>query len=113
MDLAGSFLLEEVDDGGQGVAFVEDVVEHQHRAVAQVLGRADPPVQQRALQGVAVAGGMQVGQLKREGQAWQQAAGEDQAAVHHHVDQRVLVLQAHRDVGGQLVERRVHLGRGA
>ena len=46
---------------------VEDVVEHQHRAPAQVLGRTYAPVEQGALDGVAVARGVQVGDFEREG----------------------------------------------
>jgi hypothetical protein len=63
-DFAGAFGLQVVDDGGEGVALVEDVVEHQHGAPAQILGGAHAPVEQGAFEGMAVAGGVQVGQLE-------------------------------------------------
>ena len=78
MDLARAFFLEVLDDRVQGVTFVENVVEHQHHPVAQVLARPNPPVEHGALQRVAIAGGVQVGDLERKVETWQQPAGEDQ-----------------------------------
>ena len=91
---------------GEGLAFVEDVVDHDDDAARHVLARDDLPHDLAAAVGVAVAAHVDVVEFEREVELRQQVAGEHDGAAHHAQHQREGLL-----VG--IAEARVQLGGNA
>src|SRR5690606_15402007 len=80
-DFGGAFFFAVVDNGGQGMAFVQDVVNNQDAAALGAVLRFDFPAQFSATGFLAVPGGVHVVHLERKVQAWQQPSGKHQAAI--------------------------------
>ncbi len=83
----------EVDDRTQSMPLVEDVIDDQHVTVDKGNFRLGLPEQLTATGLIAIARGVQVGQLQGEVEPGQQLAGKDQAAIHHAEHHRVTLSQ--------------------
>ncbi|RMM00808.1 hypothetical protein ALQ88_01947 [Pseudomonas savastanoi] len=108
----GTGVFAEVDDGAQGVAFIEDVVDDQHVTVDERDFGFGFPEQIAASGFVAIACCVQVGRFQREIQMSQQLARENQAAIHHAEHNRVAFGQFGIDLRADAGNGSIHFGLG-